>query len=257
LRGIHALLNTVPAMSQKSAIDVELIFDLNLQDRLRRWLFDQLPEALTVEDAAAGPFGGRLAARERRPKRSDSMIPTRFPNRREFMKVSAASAIATAAASPSHLLAQSDAKADCTLRIRQTKVELAPNHIVSTTVYNDQFPGPLLRLKEGRRVIVDIHNDTDTPELVHWHGQMIPSDIDGAAEEGTPFVPAHGMRRIELVPRPSGFRFYHTHVAAGGDLNRGTYTGQVAPLYIEAANNPGTYDREAGRLAGEIKDQRL
>jgi hypothetical protein len=70
----------------------------------------------------------------------------------------------------------------------------------------DQFPGPLLRLEEGRRVIVDIHNDTDTPELVHWHGQMIPSDIDGAAEEGTPFVPAHGMRRIELVPRPSGFR---------------------------------------------------
>jgi FtsP/CotA-like multicopper oxidase with cupredoxin domain len=172
------------------------------------------------------------------------MIPTRFPNRREFMKVSAASAIATAAASPSQLLAQSDAKADCTLRIRQTKVELAPNHIVSTTVYNDQFPGPLLRLKEGRRVIVDIHNDTDTPELVHWHGQMIPSDIDGAAEEGTPLVPAHGMRRIELVPRPSGFRFYHTHVAAGGDLNRGTYTGQAGPLYIEPANNPGTYDRE-------------
>jgi FtsP/CotA-like multicopper oxidase with cupredoxin domain len=118
------------------------------------------------------------------------MIPTRFPNRREFMKVSAASAIATAAASPGQLLAQSDAKADCTLRIRPTKVELAPNHIVSTTVYNDQFPGPLLRLEEGRRVIVDIHNDTDTPELVHWHGQMIPSDIDGAAEEGTPFVPA-------------------------------------------------------------------
>jgi FtsP/CotA-like multicopper oxidase with cupredoxin domain len=172
------------------------------------------------------------------------MIPTRFPNRREFMKVSAASAIATAVASPGRLLAQSDAKADCTLRIRQTKVELAPNHIVSTTVYNDQFPGPLLRLTEGRRVIVDIHNDTGTPELVHWHGQMIPSDIDGAAEEGTPFVPAHGMRRIELVPRPSGFRLYHTHVAAGGDLNRGTYTGQVGPLYIEPARNPGAYDRE-------------
>ena len=120
-----------------------------------------------------------------------------------------------------------NAKADYTLHIGTGLVELAPDHIVSTTLYNGQFPGPLLRFKEGQRVVVDIHNDTDTPELVHWHGQMIPSDVDGAAEEGTPFVPAHGMRRIAFVPKPSGFRFYHTHVVAGGDLNRGTYTGQV------------------------------
>ena len=79
---------------------------------------------------------------------------------------------------------------------------------------------------------------------MHWHGQMIPSDVDGAAEEGSPFVPAHGMRRIAFVPKPAGFRFYHTHVVAGGDLNRGTYTGQAGPVYIEPENNPGAYDRE-------------
>ena len=135
-------------------------------------------------------------------------------------------------------------KTDYTLRIGTGLVELAPEHIVSTTLYNGQFPGPLLRFKEGQRVVVDVHNDTDTPELVHWHGQMIPSDVDGAAEEGTPFVPAHGMRRIAFVPKPSGFRFYHTHVAAGADLNRGTYTGQAGPVYIEPKNNPGAYDRE-------------
>ena len=44
---------------------------------------------------------------------------------------------------------------------------------------------------EGRQpVAIDVHNDTDTPELVHWHGQMIPSDVGAAAEEGTPFVPS-------------------------------------------------------------------
>ena len=46
------------------------------------------------------------------------------------------------------------------------------------------------------------------------------------------------------MPKPAGFRFYHTHVVAGGDLNRGTYTGQAGPVYIEPANNPGAYDRE-------------
>jgi FtsP/CotA-like multicopper oxidase with cupredoxin domain len=137
-----------------------------------------------------------------------------------------------------------NAKADYTLRIGAGLVELSPEHFVSTTIYNGQFPGPLLRFKEGQRVVVDIHNDTDTPELVDWHGQMIPSDVDGAAEEGTPFIPAHGIRRIAFVPKPSGFRFYHTHVVAGADLNRGTYTGQAGPVYIEPEHNPGAYDRE-------------
>ncbi|MGA7412828.1 MAG: multicopper oxidase domain-containing protein [Bryobacteraceae bacterium] len=135
-------------------------------------------------------------------------------------------------------------KADYTLRIGTGLVELGPEHIVSTTLYNGQFPGPLLRFKEGQRVVIDIHNDTDTPELVHWHGQMIPSDVDGTAEEGSPFIPAHQMRRIELTPKPSGFRFYHTHVAAGNDLNRGTYSGQAGPVFIEPKTNQGAYDRE-------------
>jgi FtsP/CotA-like multicopper oxidase with cupredoxin domain len=74
-----------------------------------------------------------------------------------------------------------------------TPVEIAPNRIVSITTYNAQFPGPLLRFKEGKPVTVDIHNDTDTPEQHHWHGQIVPSDVDGAAEAGTPFVPPHGM----------------------------------------------------------------
>ncbi|MGH7034136.1 MAG: multicopper oxidase domain-containing protein, partial [Stellaceae bacterium] len=146
-----------------------------------------------------------------------------------------------------------DAKADYTLRIGTGLVELAPDHIVSTTLYNGQFPGPLVRLKEGERVAVDIHNDTDTPELVHWHGQMIPSDVDGASEEGTSFVPAHDMRRVAFVPKPSGFRFYHTHVAAGGDLNRGTYTGQAGPVYIEPQHNPGAYDREVFLVLKEFE----
>ena len=140
---------------------------------------------------------------------------------------------------------QSEANAaDYVLRIAATPIEIAPKHIVSTITYNGQFPGPLLRFKEGQPVTVEIHNDTDTPEQLHWHGQMVPTDVDGAAEEGTPYVPAHGMRRITFTPRPAGLRFYHTHNRAGADLYAGQYTGQVGPVYIEAKNEPGTQDRE-------------
>ena len=151
--------------------------------------------------------------------------------RRDFLKLGSVAAVVVHAprlaraigTSPASTAAQGTA--DYTVRIATGLIELSPDHIVSTTLYNGQFPGPLLRFKEGQRVTIDIHNDTDTPELVHWHGQMIASDVDGAAEEGAPFVAAHGTRRITFVPKPAGFRFYHTHVVAGGDLNRGHLYG--------------------------------
>lgn len=136
------------------------------------------------------------------------------------------------------------AHADYTLRIGTGQVELAPGTTISTTTYNGQFPGPLLRFTEGRPVVVDVYNDTDIPEQLHWHGQHVPADIDGAPEEGTPFIPSKGMRRLSFIPGPSGFRFYHTHVAAMGDLGRGFYGGEVGPVYIEPKNNPGAYDQE-------------
>lgn len=133
---------------------------------------------------------------------------------------------------------------DYTLTIAVKPVELAPNHIVSMTTYNGQFPGPLLRFQEGKQVTIDIHNQTDTPEQLHWHGQFLSTDVDGAAEEGTPFIPPHGSRRITFVPKPSGYRFYHTHVHAGPDLSAGQYGGLVGPVYIEPKNNSGNFDRE-------------
>ncbi len=134
--------------------------------------------------------------------------------------------------------------ADYTLHIKASPVEIAPNRIVSATTYNGQFPGPLLRFKEGEQVTVDVYNETDTPEQLHWHGQMVPVDVDGASEEGTPFIPAQGKRRIVFTPRPVGFRFYHTHNRAGANLAAGQYSGQVGPVYIEPKHEPGNYDRE-------------
>jgi len=174
-------------------------------------------------------------------------------DRRSFLKLAGLSPLATAL--PRWAWAAGSGpppKADYTLRIAAGLVELAPDHIVSTTLYNGAFPGPLLRFKEGQPVVIDVFNDTDTPELVHWHGQTIPSEVDGASEEGSPFVPPHGMRQLAFTPKPAGFRFYHTHVVAGGDLNRGTYTGQAGPVYIEPKDNPGAYDREIFLLLKEF-----
>src|ERR1051325_1165447 len=56
---------------------------------------------------------------------------------------------------------------DHTIRIAIGLVEIGPNTTISTKLYNGQFPGPLLRFVEGKRVTIDIYNDTDTPEQLH------------------------------------------------------------------------------------------
>jgi FtsP/CotA-like multicopper oxidase with cupredoxin domain len=174
-------------------------------------------------------------------------------SRRSFIKTAGVmaggvlvpSVISQASASPAQgNSASPQGTADYTIRIAATPVEVARKKIISVITYNGQFPGPLLRFKEGQQVTVDLVNDTDTPEQLHWHGQLVPVDVDGAAEEGTPYIPAHGTRRIAFIPQPSGYRFYHTHNRAGADLSAGQYSGQVGHVYIEPKREPGNYDRE-------------
>jgi hypothetical protein len=150
----------------------------------------------------------------------------------------------SATAGDNAVASQSESPADYTLTIATKPIELAPNRIISVTTYNWQFPGPLLRFKEGERDTVDIRNETDRPEQLHWHGQFVAPDVDGVAEEGTPFIPPHGSRRITFVAGLSGFRFYHTHVRAGANLAAGQYSGLVGPVYIEPKQHPSNYDRE-------------
>jgi len=134
--------------------------------------------------------------------------------------------------------------ADFMLQIAPMLVELAPQVVISTIGYNNKVPGPLLRMREGQHVTIDVVNDTDVPEYVHWHGLFVPSEMDGAEEEGTPPVPPHGRQRYQFVAKPAGSRWYHSHTAAMMDLHRGSYTGQFGFLMIDSANDPGHYDQE-------------
>src|SRR5690348_2266448 len=151
--------------------------------------------------------------------------------RRDFLKMAglAAAGGRLAAQQPQSFLAPAastdGAKTDFTLRIAPVTVELAPNRVISTIGYNGASPGPLLRMKEGVPVSVNVVNDTDVPELVHFHGLLIPAEVDGSEEEGTPMVPAHGKRSYQFTPTPAGVRWYHTHTMSMDDLHRGSFTG--------------------------------
>ncbi len=134
--------------------------------------------------------------------------------------------------------------ADYTLDIAAYEFEAAPRRTIKTIAYNRQVPGPLLRFTEGRPVTIDVNNRTGNGEVVHWHGLFLPPPVDGAMEEGTPMIPAGGHARYTFTPRPSGFRWYHTHTFAGRDLHKGQYTGQHGFLMVEPRDYPAQHDQE-------------
>src|SRR5258708_3583131 len=175
---------------------------------------------------------------DRCPKESGaSMI-----NRREFLAATGAGAVGAALVSVPHFSAVAAlplARADISLRIAPVSVEIAPGVVIKTIGYNGKIPGPILRAREGRRTTIEVFNDTDMPELVHWHGQFVASEVDGVEEEGTPLVTEHGSRQYTIVPAPSGTRYYHTHMASKGELERGTFNGQFGFFYVEPKSEPG------------------
>jgi FtsP/CotA-like multicopper oxidase with cupredoxin domain len=94
--------------------------------------------------------------------------------------------------------------ADFSLRIAPMMVELAPRVVLSTIGYSNQVPGPLLRMREGQSVTVEVVNDTDVPEYVHWHGLFVPPEIDGVEEEGTPPGSAAWPAPLSIRGQPGG-----------------------------------------------------
>lgn len=135
--------------------------------------------------------------------------------------------------------------ADYTIRIAPMHLEIAPGKFVKTSACNGRVPGEMIRVPEGKQVTLDVVNETDAPDILHWHGLHIPSLQDGATEEGSPACAPHGgTQRYTWVAEPAGFRWYHSHTFAGHNVNRSTYTGEFGFLMIDPRSNPGHFDQE-------------
>src|SRR5882757_8416071 len=66
-------------------------------------------------------------------------------------------------------------KPDISLRIAPCTIDIGNGVQIRTTAFNGIVPGPLLRLREGRPVTIDVTNASKSEDLTHWHGLSIPS----------------------------------------------------------------------------------
>jgi FtsP/CotA-like multicopper oxidase with cupredoxin domain len=163
--------------------------------------------------------------------------------RRRFTQLSSLAA-GSLALGPMSTIGLATDTPDVTLEIAPFTLEASPKHRFRTLAYNGQVPGPLLRMRQGQQQTVQIRNLSPDPEVVHWHGLFLPSNIDGAMEEGTPMIAPGATARYTFAPDPPGFRWFHTHTFAGKNLTKAQYGGLHGFLMIEPRENPARYDRE-------------
>ncbi len=172
------------------------------------------------------------------------MLLTKEDNRRNFLRLASGAALCGRSLSRGQSGVPPASPPDVSLRLGRISWEVAPGKIVKTTGVNGSSPGPLVRLKEGQQVTIEVSNETGAPDLIHWHGLHIPSAVDGAMEEGSLMIDPHTSRQYSFVAQPSGTRWYHTHTMAGRDLRRATYSGEFGFLSIDPRSEPGVYDQE-------------
>jgi FtsP/CotA-like multicopper oxidase with cupredoxin domain len=96
------------------------------------------------------------------------------------------------------------------LEIGTTPVSYTGRPRTATTV-NGQVPAPLLRMREGDEVILRVRNRLPVPSSIHWHGMIVPADMDGVPGISFHGIAARSTFTYQFKVNQSGTYWYHAH----------------------------------------------
>ena len=108
---------------------------------------------------------------------------------------------------------------------------------------NGQLPGPVLRFKEGENVIINVTNRLDENASIHWHGLIVPPEMDGVPGISPGYgdgIPPGQTFTYRFKLKQSGTYWYHSH-SSGEQEQLGIY----GPMIVEPrGREPFQYDRD-------------
>lgn len=76
---------------------------------------------------------------------------------------------------------------------------------------NNQIPAPTLHFKKGDRVTINVSNHLDKETAIHWHGLLVPWQMDGVLGVAQKGIPPGGVFRYEFTLEQDGTYWYHAH----------------------------------------------
>jgi FtsP/CotA-like multicopper oxidase with cupredoxin domain len=97
------------------------------------------------------------------------------------------------------------------LDVSVIKWNILPYEQVMAYAFNRQVPGPRLRVTEGDRVRINVTNHLPEATSVHWHGLILPNQMDGPAEITQAPIEPGQTYTYEFTTQQAGTFFYHTH----------------------------------------------
>ncbi len=86
---------------------------------------------------------------------------------------------------------------------------------------NDQIPAPTLHFKQGDNVTINVHNQLNEDTAIHWHGIILPWQMDGVAGITQPGIKPGSTFQYKFTVEQSGTYWYHAH--AGLQEQQGLY----------------------------------
>ena len=94
---------------------------------------------------------------------------------------------------------------------RKIQWEVEPGRSVEAWAYNDQIPGPQIRVREGDRVRMIVKNELPESTAVHFHGLEVPNDQDGVPYITQPPIKPGQSYTYEFTVPNAGSHMYHSH----------------------------------------------
>ncbi|MBN8844646.1 MAG: copper resistance system multicopper oxidase [Sphingomonadales bacterium] len=127
---------------------------------------------------------------------------------------------------------------DITLRIARQTMRI-DGKLSRAIGINGTVPAPLVRLKEGQTARLTVVNDLDEDSSIHWHGLILPFQMDGVPGVSFPGIKPRSTFVYEFPVVQSGTYWYHSHSGLQEQL------GHYGPIVIDPAGvDPIGYDRE-------------
>ena len=180
----------------------------------------------------------------------------RATTRRRFLEGVAGAGVLTALGTPWPLQARSADNSSTTLGGTEFDLTVSRRAVNVTgkpavaTVLNGGIPGPVLRWREGDSVSLRVHNALDGDTSLHWHGIVLPAEMDGVPGLSFHGIPAGETFTYRFEVRQSGTYWYHAH--SGFQEQAGLY----GAIVIEPRDpEPFTYDREHVVLLSDWTDR--
>ncbi len=138
---------------------------------------------------------------------------------------------------------------DFDLFIGETPVNITGSARTAMTI-NGSLPGPILRWREGDTVTLRVRNRLREDTSIHWHGMILPANMDGVPGLSFHGIAPDGMYEYRFKVNQNGTYWYHSH--SGLQEQVGVY----GALVIDAKEpEPFSYDRDYVVLLSDWTDE--